>query len=88
MVRVLVEATHNPPLTEEFLQFEIKVPNPCLVARNVRWLRSFVSRDRRRTICELEATDADTVREAYRQAGYSVERVWVANIVESDAESF
>lgn len=47
----------------------------CREARNVVWIRSLMSRDRRRTVCELEASDADTVREVYRQAGVKFERV-------------
>ncbi|AFZ16352.1 hypothetical protein [Allocoleopsis franciscana] len=42
-----------------------------------------VSCDRRRTICELEATYGDTVREAYHQARHPFDRVWVANILVS-----
>ena len=86
-VHVLVEVTHHPPLAEEFLQSEIPDLHPYFESRHVRWVRSFVSRDRCRTICELEATDVGTVREVYRVAGYSIERVWVVDILESEPET-
>lgn len=86
MARILVEATYDPPLPETDIQAALEEPQPdCYKLRNVTWLRSFVSRDRRRTICELEAPDADSVREAYRLAGHSFDHVWVAEILEPDS---
>ena len=83
MVRVLVEATYDPPLSETVMREFAQGPPPdCFHIRNVTWLRSFVSRDRRRTICELEAPDADSVREAYRLAGHQFDAVWVAELLE------
>jgi hypothetical protein len=86
-VHVLVEVTHHPPLAEKLLESEIPDFHPYFESRHVRWVRSFVSRDRCRAICELEATDVGTVREAYRVAGYSIERVWVVDILESEPET-
>jgi hypothetical protein len=31
-------------------------------------------------ICEFEAPDAESVREAFRTAGIAFERVWTANV--------
>jgi hypothetical protein len=52
----------------------------CLAARNARWMRSFVTTDGRRSICQFEAPDAETVREAFRAAGHPFERAWVADM--------
>lgn len=83
MARILVEATYDPPLPEAAIQAALADPNPdCYTSRSVKWLRSFVSRDRKRTICELEAPDADSVREAYRLAGHPFDQVWAAEILE------
>lgn len=87
MARILVEATYDPPLAEAVMQTAEQEPDPdCYQIRNVKWLRSFVSRDRRRVICELEAPDADSVREAYRQAGHPFERVWAADILQAKSQ--
>jgi hypothetical protein len=52
----------------------------CLEVRKARWVRSYVTTDGRRSICEFEAPDAETVREAFRAAGHPCERVWVADL--------
>ncbi|MGZ7033036.1 MAG: nickel-binding protein, partial [Thermoanaerobaculia bacterium] len=45
-----------------------------------RWMRSYLSLDRKRIICEFEAADAEKVRESYRSAGVNFERVWSADV--------
>ena len=52
--------------------------DPCLAAHDVRWLRSYLSLDRRRMICEFEAADAEAVRSSFRSAGVAFMRVWAA----------
>ena len=52
--------------------------DPCLDAHGVRWIRSYLSLDRRRMICEFEAADAEAVRSSFRSAGVSFARVWAA----------
>ncbi|MBX3269095.1 MAG: DUF4242 domain-containing protein [Sandaracinaceae bacterium] len=50
----------------------------CLAQHRVRWVRTFVSNDKRRMLCFYEAPDAESVREVQRTAGMPVERVWSA----------
>ena len=54
---------------------------PCIEARNLIWIRSLISRDGRRSVCEYEAADAETVREVYRQVGINVKSAWIAEIM-------
>jgi len=48
----------------------------CLHNRRVRFLRTFITSDRRRVICLCLAADAESVRVALRDAKRPVERVW------------
>ena len=43
-------------------------------------MRSYVSKDRKRLICEFEAADAEQVRTSYRNAGVNFERCWSADM--------
>lgn len=52
----------------------------CLELRGARWMRSYLTQDGRRAICEFEAPDAESVREAFRTAGQAFDRAWVANL--------
>jgi len=52
----------------------------CLDIRNIRFLHSYFSIDRRRMICVYEAPDAESVREANTQAGLPFDVVWSATI--------
>jgi hypothetical protein len=82
MVRLIMEKEFEPPLTVEEHNAEARRVDPCLVAHEVRWIRSLVSADRRRMICEFEAADADSVRMAFRSARVVFSRVWVAELFE------
>lgn len=48
----------------------------CLAMHRVRFLRSFLSSDRRRMICVYGAPDAESVRTAQREARMPVDSVW------------
>ncbi len=52
----------------------------CLALRGARWMRSYITTDGRRAICEFEAPDAESVREAFRTAGQPFDRAWVAKM--------
>jgi hypothetical protein len=80
MARVIVEHVFAEPFTEERLSAFAKAIDPCLEVRSGMWRRSSVSKDRRRMICEFEAPDAESVREAFRSSGLPFERVWSADV--------
>jgi hypothetical protein len=74
---VLVE--YDLPAPAEREEWRRRV-HQCLALRSARWVRSFVTPDGRRAICQFEAPDAESVREAYRASGQPVERAWVADM--------
>jgi hypothetical protein len=80
MPYLLVDYDHDPPVSDEALARMSHDLHPCLEARGVRWIRSWVSTDRRRGLCEFEAADAESVREAYRSAKVKFLRVWSADL--------
>jgi hypothetical protein len=75
---MIVETVYDPPATEEELDAKASKLEPCLEGRGVRWVRSYMSVDRKRRVCVFEAPDADAVRASYRSAGVKFERVWPA----------
>jgi len=73
---VIVTRRFEQPVTLESVQAIEDAGAWCLEAHNVRFLRTFFSRNRTRMICLYRAPDAESVRLAQRQAGMPVERVW------------
>ena len=78
MTHMIVETVYDPPISEDDFDANASKLEPCLEGRNVRWVRSFMSLDRRRRICIFEAPDAEAVRSAFRSASVKFERVWAA----------
>lgn len=74
---VLVEYDLPAPAELEAWRRRVK---GCLDLRSARWIRSFVTPDGRRAICQFEAPDAESVREAFRASGRSFDRAWVADM--------
>jgi hypothetical protein len=81
MATVLLEQRFEPPLSEEDYAKLAKRLDPCLEIRDAVWVRSYVAADRSRCICEFEAPDAESVRQACRSADVPFERVWTASAV-------
>jgi Protein of unknown function (DUF4242) len=80
MPYLIVEYEFNPPITEEGLaQMGTKLA-PCAALRRIRRLRTVIAADGRRGFCELEAPDAETVREAFRSARVPFHAVWPARL--------
>src|SRR5580692_8766191 len=80
MARVILEHVFAQPFTDERYAFFAKKLDPCLEIRNGAWRRSSLSSDKLRMVCEFEAPDAESVREACRMAGLAYERVWTADV--------
>jgi hypothetical protein len=76
----MVEYAFGRPLSDEELGVMATRLDPCLDVRNGAWVRSSLSADRQRMVCEFEAPDAESVREALRSAGLAFERVWPATV--------
>lgn len=84
MTLVIVETTYDPPLTDERRQSDQDRLYACMELRNVEWLQSFESFDRRRKVCLFRAPDVDAMRESLRSAGVPFDRVWAAARREPD----
>jgi hypothetical protein len=80
MARVLVEQVFAEPFTDERYTAFAKKVDPCVEVRRGLWRRSSLAIDKLRMVCEFEAPDAESVREAYRVAGVPYERVWTADV--------
>ena len=81
MTRLIVERAFEKPLGKAEHKAAEQRLGPCLEAHNVQWIRSYLSTDRCRMICEYEAPDAEAVRIANRSAGVSFDRVWNADLL-------
>jgi hypothetical protein len=82
MPHFLVDYSFDPPLTEPALKGAFDALKPCLESRNIRRLRSWLADDRTRMVCEYEAADTQSVRDAYRSANVPYVRVWSAQLFE------
>jgi hypothetical protein len=78
MAHIVLEQSFEQPISDDTYQDFAARLDPCLEVRNGAWLRSYVALDRRRMVCEFEAPDAESVREALRAAGVPFDRVWTA----------
>jgi hypothetical protein len=78
MEHVIVERVFAEPVDLVAFERRTREEDPCFSARQIRYLRSSVSRDGLRMICEYLAPDAESVREANRNAHLPFERVWSA----------
>jgi hypothetical protein len=77
---VVIEQVFDLPLTDEEHGALGKRIDKCAEIRSARWMRSYLSADRKRMFCEFEAPDAESVRDAYRNAGVEFVRAWVAEL--------
>ncbi|HEX6199272.1 MAG TPA: nickel-binding protein [Thermoanaerobaculia bacterium] len=80
MARIVVERSFPEPLEETDLELANARLGPCLVQFGARHVRSLVAPDGRRTLCEFEGPDAESVRMANRMAEVPFERVWTARV--------
>jgi hypothetical protein len=79
-VVVVIETAFDPPLTDEEHNRLAPKIDQCAGIRNARWMRSYLSVDRKQMFCEFEAPDAEAVRDAYRSAGVGFVRAWQAEL--------
>jgi hypothetical protein len=83
MARIVMEQTFETPMSDEELARFAKQLDPCLDLRNGTWARSYLAADRKRMMCEFEAPDAESVREALRSANVPFDRVWSASVFDA-----
>jgi hypothetical protein len=73
---VLVRRRFAQPISVEDIQALEDAGAWCLEARQVKFIRTYCSTDCKRMICLYHAPDAESVRQAQRQANMPVEGVW------------
>lgn len=78
---VLVERSFEDPVSLQDIQDIEEAGTDCLESRDVRFIRSYFSRDRKRMICLYEAPDAESVRQAQREAGVPFDDAWAIRTV-------
>jgi hypothetical protein len=82
MELVIVERSFEEPVVTGDLAAREREFGWCLEQHRVRFLRTYVSKDRKRMLCFYEAPDAETVREVQRTANMPVDRIWSATEME------
>jgi len=80
MELVVVERLLDRPYSFAELEGMEQSSASCFHLQQVRALRSYFSKDRKRLICLYEAPDAEAVRIANRKAGLPFESVWSADV--------
>lgn len=75
------EGTYPEGFTEELWDQANRHILPCYAAEGVEWVQSYVSRDRTRVVCEINASDAEIIREAHRRFNIPFDRVWSAMVL-------
>lgn len=76
----VIEVTY-PPLSEAEWNEANSRTLRWYAERGIEWIRSYLSLDRTRLICELNASDLESVREAPHKLSVSFDRVWSAAIL-------
>lgn len=66
------------------LEAMLRAGHPCMTTYRVRHLRTCVSLDGKRMICEYEAPDAESVRAVSKRLGIPYERIWTAKVMTSE----
>jgi hypothetical protein len=87
MAVLVLEQTFEKPMTPEELTASARALDKCLEVHGARWMRSYLSHDRKRMICEFEAADAEQVRQSARSAGVPFEACWVAEVFARETPS-
>jgi hypothetical protein len=77
---VVIETLFDPPLTDEEHNRMGERIDRCASLRSARWMRSYLSADRKQMVCEFEAPDVEAVRDAYRSAQVEFVRAWKAEL--------
>jgi len=73
---VIVVRNFDAPVTLQEIQDIEDAGIACLDTRNVRFIRTYFSTEKTRMICLYEAPDAESVRQAQREAGVPFDDAW------------
>jgi hypothetical protein len=81
MEHVIAERVYAEPVDVVALEAALRTGHPCLDTYRVRHLRTYVSLDGKRLICEYEAPDAESVRAVSQRLRIPYERIWTATVL-------
>ena len=81
MEYVIVERVFADPVQAADVYAAMEKGHGCLGTLRVRHVRSCLSLDGLRMICEYEAPDAESVRTANLRMGSRFERIWTARVI-------
>ena len=84
---VLVERKFDQSIPLQQIQDIEDAGIGCLESRNVRFIRTFFSADQKRMICLYVAPDAESVRQAQREAGVPFTEAWTFQAVDPEQKS-
>jgi ubiquinone/menaquinone biosynthesis C-methylase UbiE len=87
MARILAEQRFQAPITDAERAAIGTRLDLCLAVRNSARRGSTVAGDGLRVLHELEAPDAQSIREAFRISGLAYERVWAADPKSAEASA-
>ena len=73
---VLVERSFDAPVELKAVQAIEDAGAWCLETRDVRFIRTYFAADHKRMVCLYEAPDAESVRQAQREAGVPFDDAW------------
>ncbi len=82
MHKFIVERSFSSPFTDQDLSDVGERMAPCLELHDVSWIRSYLSEDRLRMVCEYEARDAESVRKVQHESSAKFDRVWPGQLIE------
>ncbi len=80
-VNVAVERQFDEPTSLDEIQAIEDAGATCLEMRSVEFVCTLFSADRTRMICLYRAPDAESVREAQREAGMPFESIWAFDVL-------
>lgn len=84
MPYLIVETRFEPPVTDDELRTFGLSLRPCMEMRGVRKLRTWLAEDRTFCLCEFEAADQESLRDAYRSAGIRWSRMFRGTLWEGE----
>jgi hypothetical protein len=83
MTDLFLERQFDPPLTLDLVLGVATESLPCFLTHRVDWHSSMLSLDGRRMFCWFSAADAESVRNALRQAGQDATVLWSGTVHEA-----
>ena len=78
---VMVTRYFDEPVALDDIQAIEDAGIACLEMRDVTFVKTLFSTDRKRMMCLYQAPDAEAVRDAQREAGMPVDQVWACQVI-------